>query len=245
MIENDLIDVKKIIFRPENKNTDIYFNTPALASGFLPEWYRNMSPLVDEDKQPFELAPQNKMINATLKKCTPFVDGMLSGYMIYLKTDIVIQEGPHGHPMPMWRVDEKLLEVHGQEQHPGLPVPSGYDNVVFKWINQWVITTPKKYSLLFTHPINRFDLPFQTFTGLIDCDSYPLAPHFPFFLKKGFRGVIPKGTPIAQILPIVRDSWESEIKEYDEKITLESFQKLHSEVNRSYKNQFWEKKDYK
>ena len=29
----------------------------------------------------------------------------------------------------------------------------------------------------------------------------------PFFIKSGFEGVIPAGTPIAQLIPIKREKW--------------------------------------
>ena len=52
-------------------------------------------------------------------------------------------------------------------------------------------------------PINRFDLPFLSISGFIDCNyGFSLAGNMPFFIKKGFEGVIPAGTPYMQIIPI-------------------------------------------
>jgi len=33
----------------------------------------------------------------------------------------------------------------------------------------------------------------------------------PFFIVKGFTGVLPAGTPYAQILPFKRENWEAEV----------------------------------
>ena len=33
--------------------------------------------------------------------------------------------------------------------------------------------------------------------------------NLPFFLKSGFEGIIPAGTPIYQILPYKREDWQS------------------------------------
>ena len=33
--------------------------------------------------------------------------------------------------------------------------------------------------------------------------------NFPFFIKEGFTGLIPYGTPIVQIIPFKRDDWKS------------------------------------
>src|SRR5260370_372658 len=68
------------------------------------------------------------------------------------------------------------------------------------------------YSILFTHPVNRADLPFTTFTGLVDCDTFHDSPvNFPArWHDTGFNGVLPKGTPVAQCLPVKRESWASQ-----------------------------------
>ncbi len=60
-----------------------------------------------------------------------------------------------------------------------------------------------------THPINRDDLPFTTLTGLVDVDLYSLAfVHFPArWRDPAFNGTLAKGTPVAQCLPIRRESW--------------------------------------
>ena len=33
----------------------------------------------------------------------------------------------------------------------------------------------------------------------------------PFFIIKGFTGILPAGTPYAQILPFKRENWSSEV----------------------------------
>jgi hypothetical protein len=68
---------------------------------------------------------------------------------------------------------------------------------------------PAGYSLLITHPFNRHDLPFVTLTGLVDADSYiDNFINFPAYWRDtAFSGVLPKGTPVAQCVPVKRDSW--------------------------------------
>ena len=72
-----------------------------------------------------------------------------------------------------------------------------------------MIEAPPGYSVLFTHPFNRPDLPFTTLTGLVDCDKFHDSPvNFPArWHDAGFNGVLPKGTPVAQCLPVKRESW--------------------------------------
>jgi hypothetical protein len=83
------------------------------------------------------------------------------------------------------------------------------DRLLIKFHNLWTIEAPDGYALLFTHPFNRFDLPFTTLTGLVDCDRYhDNWIHFPaHWHDLKFSGVLPKGTPVAQCMPVKRDSW--------------------------------------
>jgi hypothetical protein len=45
-------------------------------------------------------------------------------------------------------------------------------------------------------------LPFSILPGIVDADHFKLSVQFPFLLQAGFEGVIPAGTPVAQIIPI-------------------------------------------
>ena len=47
--------------------------------------------------------------------------------------------------------------------------------------------------------------------GLVDADSYSgNFVNFPAqWRDQGFTGVLPKGTPVAQCIPVKRDSWEA------------------------------------
>ena len=52
--------------------------------------------------------------------------------------------------------------------------------------------------------VNRFDLPFTTLTGLVHCGRYhDNWIHFPAHWRDAnFSGVLPKGTPVAQCMPV-------------------------------------------
>ena len=85
----------------------------------------------------------------------------------------------------------------------------------------------------------------MSFNGLVDTDKHENPLNFPFFIKIGFEGIIEKGTPIAQIIPIKRDDWESEKGVYDENQMRNSFYRLKRYAIRSYKQQWWTKKNYR
>jgi hypothetical protein len=81
-------------------------------------------------------------------------------------------------------------------------------------------------------------------SGIVESDIWGLPVFTAFFLKRNFIGVIPKGTPIFQIVPIKRDSWESECIETDEALDRHE---LAAENRRSrlygyYKQTAWRKK---
>jgi hypothetical protein len=228
---------------PSEKYSEYFFNVEP-ASSFIPEWYRKSNGVVDNITT--TLYPQKPLAtNSTYKKCTPFLDAMTSGYIVYLTADLEIGKSETGEILVLWRTERQIVTDHSPEQWDGLPVPHGYYPLVLKWHNQFAFNIPEEYSLLFTNPVNRFDLPFQTVTGIVDCDKYTGQVHFPFFLKEGFIGIIPKGTPITQIIPIKRESWKREHLEYDEKFSKLHYERFLSTIKRSYKNNYWTKKEYK
>lgn len=211
---------------------------------FIPDWYRSKKNKLAGYRT--ELQPESPwQTTATFKKCLPLLDAITAGYMAYLNVDIEVSHNDKGEQFFLWRTDEKIIGQQTPESASGVPVPEGYNSFVFKWNNPNEIKTPKQYSLLFTNPFNRFDLPFITISGIVDGDFYDNPINFPFFIKKDFAGIIEKGTPICQIIPIKRDNWKIEYGKYDKnKIDIKNNRFL-SVIRRSYKNLYWQKKEYR
>jgi hypothetical protein len=161
---------------------------------------------------------------------------------MFILNDDVLVRWENGFPILNWRTKRDMVSIHDPSQHIDLPVPSGHHEQVFKWESDIKITTPKGYSLLCTNPLNRFDLPFTCISGIVDSDRYPLSIKFPFFIKKDWEGIIEAGTPVIQLIPIKRDNWESEKKDYNKDQELIENQNYFSKINLSYKKQFWNKK---
>jgi hypothetical protein len=182
---------------------------PIPAAEGLPAWLRSMP------AQAFN--PTIAADDDTVKRCPPFVDAMTSGYLIPLICDVRAEDG-----QLTWDIDlppgdvvsfpRSPLGFHDPGQVAGTPLADD-DRFPVKFHNLWTIEAPAGYAVLFTHPFNRFDLPFTTLTGLVDCDRYHDAwIHFPAIWRDaGFRGVLPRGTPIAQCVPVRRESWSAEI----------------------------------
>jgi len=152
-----------------------------------------------------------------VKQCPPFIDAMIYGFLIPLATDLTVQDGAFdwNFELPRGFVSEHPLSPIGfyePNQVAGTPFFDD-DRFIIKFNNFWTIQAPPGYSLLFTHPINRADLPFTTLTGLVDCDAFHDAPiHFPArWHDADFNGVLPRGTPIAQCVPVRRENWAGHI----------------------------------
>jgi hypothetical protein len=182
----------------------------------------------------------------TVKKCPPFIDAMTYGFLIPLATDLEVRDGEF-----TWNFDlpEEVagdhsyapIDFHDPSQAAGTPF-FDEDRFVIKFRNLWTIQAPEGYSLLVTHPVNRGDLPFTTLTGLVDCDSYYHNPlHFPArWSDPDFNGVLPKGTPVAQCLPVKREIWVSEFEVLSEEETAESMRTRDAilQGNDVYRRQF-------
>jgi hypothetical protein len=176
---------------------------PAVAG--LPDWFKTMpvktfNPTMGGDTQ-------------TVKKCPPFIDAMTFGFLIPLAIDLEVRDGEFSwnFEVPKGFVSEyshSPIGFHDSSQIAGTPFVDD-DRFIIKFNNFWAIQAPPGYSLLFTHPINRTDLPFTTLTGLVDCDSFHHTPvAFPArWHDAAFNGVLKKGTPVAQCLPVKRESW--------------------------------------
>src|SRR6185312_13085264 len=187
---------------------DGWLPPPVPAAQALPQWLRTMP------------AQAPNLVSAseddTVKRCPPFVDAMTSGWLIPLMCEVTVQGGQFSWDLelPSSRsvaFPRSPLGLHDPGQVAGTPLFDP-DRFVIKFHNLWTIEAPDGYSVLFTHPFNRFDLPFTTLTGLVDCDRYHDAwIHFPALWRdSGFEGVRAKGTPIAQCIPVRREDWRTQ-----------------------------------
>ena len=97
-------------------------------------------------------------------------------------------------------------------------------------------------------PINHFELPWVTVGGIIDSDKVTTSGLIPFFLKEGFTGVVPAGTPYLQIIPFKREDWESEMIFHSPmdifKKTQQTSDLFRTSEGGVYKKLFWSKRKY-
>lgn len=175
---------------------------PVKAADALPDWFRQMP-----GKVPADTLGGGEI--RTVKQCPPFLDALSLGLLIPLPTDLTIADGALSWdwdlpPLADAAITRAPVGLHVPEQTRGAPVDTG-GRLVLKFISFWTLEVPPGWSLLFTHPFNRPDLPFTTLTGVVDCDLFRDGyVHFPALLDPGFSGVIAAGTPVAQVVPVQR-----------------------------------------
>ena len=204
---------------------DLRVPHPSPAIKMIPEWYRSSGSITNGVD--------------TVKRCVPFLDSMTAGYMITLSSDIYFDKGTMQDVAKV-----SVVAGHVDGQLGNLKIPPEYSDNVYKWMNLFTIKTPKGYSTLFTHPANRIDLPFYSFSGIVDTDSFPLQTNFPFLIRKDFVGIIPAGTPIIQALPVKRDDWESSVEDTKHYETPGFAYTMHNPPFKFYKRNFWTRKKY-
>lgn len=237
----------KIKFIPtmDNNNGNLLEPIPAIKS--LPHWYKAKKTFYDNPEfyssEKFEASP-NRNKNVTIKWCNPFGDALGSGYFILLENDVQVTQS-NGTPEFVWfRGGDNFIGKHDKEQISPELIPKGYSQEPWKFINFWGIKTPPGYSTLFTHPMNRTELPFLTLSGVVDTDDYNFPVNFPFIIKDNFEGIIEAGTPIAQAIPFKREEWKTEIDEFDPNF-IEDQLKYSRRIFRPYKRGYWKRKTYK
>lgn len=197
------------------KNNIVYFqsiykdhpNIFTSSKNRLPDWYKKTRSFVGGSPQIDNLHLK------TFKPCIPFLDAMTSGYMILLPCDIYVGQTELG-PIVKWNMEDAVIvKERDPSINKSLPTPPGCHDSHFVWMLPVSISIPKKHSMLITHPFNRFDLPFVTTSGIVDGDNFSLYGNgsIPFFISKDFNGIIPAGTPIAQVFPFKRKKWRSKI----------------------------------
>lgn len=233
---------KKIIFTKVNDLvSDEYFPKP--SSKMVPEWYKNIKSYSTENGLP-DLDEYGIPV-ATSKKCMPVFDATTAGYLITTYCDLWIKRNNKGG-IDYITSSSINIEGHSVEQAPNHPDRNGH---MFypKWINPWSIKTEKGYSCLFLPPMHQENKYFSIFPGIVDTDNYFSPVNFPFVLKDiSFEGLVPAGTPMAQVIPFKRDSWsmkEGSQKELDEVKSINL--KLSGKFLNRYKTMFWNKKEYR
>jgi hypothetical protein len=232
---------------------------PKPADRFVPDWYKNLESYISGSKVP----DGSGGTSATAKRCMPIFDAISGGYILTTYVDIWVKQMPQvpeettvdentdmsvfpTQPVYEWP-SYVPLGFHPISQVPKHPIKGAHEISYPKWINPWSIKTPPGYSTLFIQPMHR-DSVFTILPGIVDTDQYTAPVNFPFVLNEAdeFEGLIPAGTPMAQVIPFKRDSWQMElgkIEDFNEQAKISN--KLRTKFFDSYKTQYRQPKEYK
>jgi hypothetical protein len=212
---------------------------PTLAKKFIPQWYKDSElTFVGEDGKE----------HAGLKRCVPFLDAMISGYMLTTPVDIFVSKNEDNSLNITWNSLEELQDFVSERTKDlgkNMPRPAGHypNHLAFRGF--WGFKTPKGWSVLVVHPLNRHDLPFTTISAIID-GGFTMNPtgSVPFYIKKDFEGIIPQGTPIMQIIPFYQQNWISKNTKGVLKIGKQHSDNALALISGWYKKTFWSRKKY-
>ena len=213
---------------------------PMPMKSLIPEWYRKAEATYPDENGSSEN-------HAGLKKCVPYLDSLISGYAITLPANVYIKAAEDGSLSFGWDGPDSLgsyIMERPKALGATMPRPAGHLQNHLVWSGIVGVKTPKGWSLLVTHPLNRFDLPFTTTSALMDSDEFFASGNIPFFLKEGFTGMIPKGTPIAQLIPVKRAKWKMIKNDKGLQNGTELQGHLVRKDETSYKKVMWHKKEY-
>ena len=221
---------------------------PVPSSKDLPEWWSKGDRFFKDPSTNEYATFEDGSKMPTWKACHSFMDAMISGYSLVTPCDIEFYINEEGF------IDCKTNDKKNKsfcvvrDPMPQFQHPKGYYTRHFSWLIDWGVELPEGYSALYLTPMNRFDLPFVNTVGIIDNDVVHLSGNIPFFLLEGFTGVIPAGTPYAQIFPFKRENWKSEIYIEDPKIlpkkNHDNSLKYRIPNGGVYKNVDWHRKSY-
>lgn len=223
--------------------TNIYLDHeldfPKPSAEYIPEWYKNNSSYIDGIKKPDGFGGTTQ----TIKKCIPVFDAITSGYIISTPVDIYVSLNAEKVQSFEW-AGLNFISFHSVIQAPNHPLKKPFDYPKFN--SPWGIKTPKGYSCLFTQPMHRESV-FTVFPGIVDTDRFIAPINFPFVINDpNFEGLIPKGTPMVQVIPFKRESWNASAgSEKDLKSLKTVGYKLTSTFFDRYKSMFWTRKTYK
>jgi hypothetical protein len=213
---------------------------PKPATEFIPNWFKDMPQYDHADG----IRIVDGVSNATVKKCTPMLDSIISGYILSLWTDVIVKR-VSGFPEISWKSQSSVFSLHGPSSRH-MPSPPGYEQIVFKYNSMLTAKTPKEYSLFVSSPSGHYGLPFLAISAIIDSDVRTIDLQFPMWIKKDFEGIVEKGTPLIQVTPFKRESWKADfdyMNDLDFSVHMDN--NFNSKIKNHYVKNIWSKKVYK
>ena len=231
---------RQIKFIAASKEAELVVPRPQPAKNYIPEWYKK----IPTTPSKLEFSEPGIASNISMKGCMPFLDSYRQGYIMSTWTDIYISSN-NGQDVSEynWAHGPAIMS---HRDNASFKKSNIFYNTEFLWLDQWIPKTPKGYIVLYTSPLNRFDLPFRTLDAIIDSDYYfhEYQGNYPFYIEKGFSGLIPAGTPMYQIILIKRENWKGSQEKYNYEKNYARKHVLRKHLLNGYKKEFWQQKSF-
>lgn len=174
--------------------------------------------------------------------CSPVMDWMNSGYILYNAWETVLTEKVQQF--------KKGMELTTQNQRPQLRKinPSALaadcmpiDNApyaYFKLETDFKVVTPPGYSCLVMQPFYDFNSKFTVMPGIIDTDKHDWVVTTMAYTREKELRILP-GEKLVQIVPFKRDDWKMDLE------TQPMYSQLFHYIRGAYTKLFRSKKVYK
>lgn len=177
-------------------------NAVVPAKSDIPQWYKNIG-VTNYNNLTFD---EKNLKRTTPKNCVPFLEAITGGYLATLWCDVYVNI-ERGIPRLTWYGAPDPIVTRPYTDNV-VAIPSGHVDVNVGIQSPFIFDGPKGYSALITAPLNRHELPFTVLSGIVDLDQVLGTGIIPFYIKEGFEGLVPIGTPLFQIIPFKREAWQ-------------------------------------
>lgn len=200
-----------IEFHTYNKETLRDFK-PVLASSIQPDWWKRA--------KAGELT--RGMVQQTIRSCPAMDDWLKSGWILLSNRDIHVINGIGGDDKgkKTFATYDPHDSGYNSSSHPITQTLDAFEYLgedkpikdAFKMRNPWNIKTPEGYSCFYLDPFLFQNNHFACWQGIIDTDTFNVGmdnAQIIFYPKVDHSFVIPKGTPLCQIIPYKREKWNA------------------------------------
>lgn len=252
-----------MIFNKKTKNPEIKFRCradaidamphPVPAHRAMPIWFRELRKRIPET---------DLKSSGTVKTCVPVLDAVSQGYIIPLWADLHVkvtevfdEENPDKilgksiwckFPDGVNVGSDSDISKHVWEQVGDLCDLKKFDlgRVLLKLPNPWVIETEKGWSVQIKNPSNNWSNDIMIIEGVVDTDEYHQQINLPYVWIGDEVGewIIPKGTPIAQVIPFKRQKLNFSCETFDTERMQAQRIKISTIFHNRYRNLFWHKR---
>ena len=204
---------------------------PVLAKKLTPEWWKKTKVNVDVRGHKVQ----------TIRSCPAMDDWLKSGWLLTANRDIHV-DLENGSDTTF---KTRAHNGYGSPSHPNVQTANAFEYLgdsgpvkdAFKMKNPWNIITPKGYSCFYLDPFLFQNEYFATWQGIIDTDNFNKNidnAQIIFYPKVTHSFTITKGTPLCQVIPFKRETWNASYIVQDS----QTFTENRSKVTSHHDNEF-------